>query len=82
MGRRRYARRAREIHACDFLVQWTATFRVVYVSIVMDLGSWRVVDAKVTQSPTLAWVKNQIREIGPIREGPRFLIHDNDGIFG
>jgi len=73
---------AKEIYACDFLVQWTATYRVVYVFIVMELGSRRVVHANVTSSPTLAWVKNQIREICPFREGPRFLIHDNDGIFG
>jgi len=73
---------AREVYACDFLVQWTATFRLVYVFIVMELGSRRVVHANVTSSPTLAWVKNQIREIAAWGEGPRFLIHDNDGIFG
>ncbi|MBN1653943.1 MAG: transposase, partial [Deltaproteobacteria bacterium] len=30
----------------------------------------------------LDWVKQQIREISPYGEGPRFLIHDNDGVFG
>ena len=73
---------ARETYACDFLVQWTATFRLVYVFIVMELGSRRIVHANVTQSPTLAWVKQQIREISAWGSGPRFLIHDNDGIFG
>jgi transposase InsO family protein len=73
---------AKETYACDFLVQWTATFRLVYVFVVMDLGSRRIVHANVTSSPTLAWVKNQMREIAAWGEGPRFLIHDNDGIFG
>jgi len=73
---------AREIYACDFLVQWTATFRLVYVFIVMELGSRRIVHANVTQNPTLAWVKQKVRELSPFGEGPGFLIHDNDGIFG
>jgi hypothetical protein len=48
----------------------------------MELGSRRIVHANVTSSPTLAWVKNQVREIAAWGDGPRFLIHDNDGIFG
>src|SRR5438477_149485 len=67
---------AKEIYACDFLVQWTATFRMVYVFVVMELGSRRVVHANVTSSPTLAWVKGQIRELSAWGSAPRFLIHD------
>ena len=55
---------------------------MVYVFVVMELGSRRVVHANVTSSPTLAWVKNQIREIAAWGEGPKYLIHDNDGVFG
>jgi transposase InsO family protein len=73
---------APEVYACDFLVQWTATFRLVYVFIVMELRSRRVVHANITLNPTLAWVKQQIREISPWGSGPRFLVHDNDGVFG
>ena len=36
----------------------------------------------VTASPTLAWLKQRIREGTPFCSGPRFLVHDNDGIFG
>jgi len=36
----------------------------------------------VTYSPSLEWIKNQIREISPYGEGPRFLIHDNDRLYG
>jgi putative transposase len=36
----------------------------------------------VTASPTLAWLKQRIREATPFGSGPRFLVHDNDGIFG
>ena len=48
----------------------------------MELGSRRIVHFNVSESPGLAWVKQQIREISPDGEGPRFLVHDNDGIFG
>ena len=70
------------IYACDFLTQYTAFFNVIYIFIIMELGSRRIVHFNVSESPGLDWVKQQIREISPYGEGPRFLIHDNDGIFG
>lgn len=73
---------ASEIYACDFLTQWTATFRVVYVFVVMEIGSRRIMHINVTSSPKLEWVKQQIREICAFDSKPRFFIHDNDGIFG
>jgi transposase InsO family protein len=36
----------------------------------------------VTASPTVDWVKQQIREATAWDEAPRYLLHDNDGIFG
>jgi putative transposase len=47
----------------------------------MQLESRKVVHVNVTERPTLAWVKQQIRE-ATFEEQPKFLIHDNDGIFG
>jgi transposase InsO family protein len=52
------------------------------VLIIMALHKRRVVHVAVTSSPTLDWVKQQIREATAWDEAPRFLIHDNDGIFG
>jgi putative transposase len=48
----------------------------------MEIASRRIVHFAVTAEPTLAWVKQQIREATPWGETPRFLVHDNDGIFG
>ena len=36
----------------------------------------------MTTIPSLAWVKQQIREATSGDQLPRFLVHDNDGIFG
>lgn len=73
---------AREIWACDFLTQCTALFAVAYVFVIMEVGSRRIVHVNVTSNPTLPWVKQQLREATAWDETPRFLIHDNDGIFG
>ncbi len=48
----------------------------------MEVGSRRIVHVNVTTNPTLAWVKQQIREATAWDETLRFLVHDNDGIFG
>jgi hypothetical protein len=56
---------AKETWACDFLTQYTALFAVAYVFVVMEIGSRRIVHVNVTTNPTLAWVKQQIREATP-----------------
>ena len=47
----------------------------------MELGSRRIVHFNITENPNLEWVKQQLRE-ATTSKVPRFLIHDNDGIFG
>ncbi len=71
-----------EILACDFMLQYTALFDVVYVFVVMELGSRKIVHYNVTRSPTLEWVKLQFRDLVGFSRPPRFVLHDNDGIFG
>lgn len=73
---------ARQVWACDFLTQHTAYFAVVYVFVIMEVGSRRIVHINVTTNPTLGWVKQQIREATASGQVPRFLVHDNDGLFG
>lgn len=73
---------AAELWACDFLTQHTATFTVAYVFVVMEIASRRIVHTNVTTAPTLAWVKQQLREATAWGTSPRFLVHDNDGIYG
>jgi hypothetical protein len=72
----------RELWACDFLTQYTAFFTVAYIFVIMEIGSRRIVHTNVTTNPTLSWVKQQLREATAWDRTPRFLVHDNDGIFG
>jgi putative transposase len=73
---------ASQIFACDFLRQPTALFTVVYVFVVMEIATRRIVLINVTTSPGLAWVKQQIRQATAWGKIPCFILHDNDGVFG
>jgi putative transposase len=73
---------ASDIWACDFLQTYDALFRTLFVFVMVELGSRRVVHFNVTRQPTDAWVAQQLREATPFGDRPGYLIHDNDGKFG
>jgi hypothetical protein len=67
--------------ACDFFVVVTATFRTLYVFVILELGTRRILHHNVTTHPTAEWTLQQFREALPGDHPYRFLIHDRDGIF-
>jgi transposase InsO family protein len=73
---------AKEIWACDFLQSYDLFFRTIFVFVVIELESRRLVHFGVTRSPDDGWVAQQLREATPFGEGPRFLIRDNDDKYG
>ena len=72
---------AKVIVACDFFVVVTATFRTLYVFVIMELGTRRILHHNVTAHPTAEWTLQQFREALPGDHGYRFVIHDRDSIF-
>src|SRR5213594_3693465 len=46
---------AKAIIACDFFIVVTATFRLVYVFVIMEVGSRRILHFNATLQPTAAW---------------------------
>ena len=72
---------AKEIVACDFLVSVTATFRLLYVFVAMEIESRRIVHCNVTEHPTAEWTAQQFREFLAFDHPYRFVIHDRDTIF-
>ena len=62
------------------MVVITARFRVLYVVVVMEVGSRRILRCNVTAHPTAAWTLQQFREAIPSDHTYRFLIHDRDSI--
>jgi hypothetical protein len=59
----------------------TAAFGTLYVFVVMEIGSRKILHQNVTAQPTAAWTLQQFREALPGDHPYRFLIHDRDSIF-
>jgi len=72
---------ARSMLTCDFLVVVTTGFRQLYVFVLMEIGTRRILHCNVTAHPTAAWTLPQFREALPSDHGHKFLIHDRDPIF-
>ena len=71
-----------EMVAADFFTVPTATFKTLYVFVVLSLGRRQVFHFNVTESPTAEWTSLQITQAFPFDTAPRFLIRDRDGIYG
>jgi putative transposase len=72
---------ARGVIACDFFVVVTATFRLIYVFVVLEIGTRRILHWNVTAHPTADWTAQQFRMIVPGNQPHRFVIHDRDTIY-
>src|SRR5215469_12233370 len=72
---------AKAMVTCDFFVVITATFRTLYVFVVMEIESRKILHQNVTAHPTAEWTLQQFREALPGDHPYRFLIHDRDSIF-
>ena len=69
------------IVACDFCVVVTATFHLLYVFVLMEHATRRILHINVTTHPTAPWTLQQLREAIPADHRYLFLIHDRDSIF-
>ena len=67
---------AQGLLACDFFVGVTASFRVLYVFVIMEVGTRRIAHLNVTTHPAANWTLQQFRETITGEKPYRFLIHD------
>ena len=51
--------------ASDFFVVVTVSFRTLYVFVIMELGTRRILHHNVTAHPTAEWALQQFREALP-----------------
>jgi hypothetical protein len=72
---------ARVLLACDFMVAVTARFRILYIFLVMEVGSRRILHCNVTARPTADWTTQQLRDAIPSDHTYRFLLHDRHATF-
>lgn len=71
-----------EIAAIDFFTVHTATFRTLYVFLILSLDRRRIIHFNVTTNPSADWTSLQLIQACPFDSTPRFLIRDRDGIYG
>jgi putative transposase len=72
----------KDLVSIDFFVVPTATFRVLFVLLVLAHDRRRVIHFNVTDHPTGRWTGEQIIQAFPDGSEPRYLLRDRDGIYG
>ena len=73
---------AQDLIALDFFTVPTATFRVLFVLVVLSHGRRRLVHFNVTEHPTAEWTARELLEACGLEESPRYLIRDRDQVYG
>jgi putative transposase len=71
-----------DIVACDFFTVPTATFRVLFVFILLAHDRRCIVHFNITEHPTAPWTAQQLIEAFPWDTAPRYLLRDRDRIYG
>ena len=72
----------KDLVSIDFFVVPTATFRVLFVLLILVHDRRRVVHFNVTDHPHAEWTALQVVQAFPWDEAPRYLLRDRDGVFG
>jgi hypothetical protein len=70
------------IAAIDMFVVASASFRLLYVMIILAHDRRKIVRFDVTQHPTSGWLSRQVTEAFPWDTAPRYLLRDHDTSYG
>jgi putative transposase len=73
---------AKELVSIDFFKVPTATFRILYVLLVLGHERRQVVHFNITENPTATWTAQQMVEAFPFDTAPKYLLRDRDKIYG
>src|SRR5947199_3751168 len=73
---------AKDLIAVDFFTVPTATFRILFVLVVLRHDRRRLVHFNVTEHPTAGWTARQLVEACGLEETSRHLIRDRDQVYG
>jgi putative transposase len=69
---------AKDLIALDFFTVPTATFRVLFVLVMLTHSRRRLVHFNVTEHPTAEWTARQLLEASGLEAAARYLIRDRD----
>jgi hypothetical protein len=73
---------AEGVAAIDVFVAPSASFRLLYVMIILAHDRRNILRTAVTEHPTAAWLSRQVTEAFPWDTAPRYLLRDRDGSYG
>ena len=73
---------SRNIWSCDFTVVHDLLFRPLYIFVIIELHTRRIVHAAVTRSPSDQWTAQQPCQATPWGKLPKYLIRDRDSKYG
>jgi len=73
---------APDLVSIDFLTVPTATFRILYVFLVLSHERRSVLHFAITDHPTAEWTAQQMVEAFPYDTAPRYVLRDRDKIYG
>jgi len=73
---------AKDIIAVDFLTVPTATFRVLFVLVILSHDRRKILHTNTAEHPTAIWTARQLLEAIGTDDLPTYLLHDRDAIFG
>src|SRR6202158_917919 len=72
---------AQGIAAIDMFVVASASFRLLYVMIILAHDRRRIIHTAVTEHPTAPWLSRQVTEAFPWDTAPRYLLRDRDASY-
>ncbi len=70
------------IAAIDMFVVVSASFRLLYVMIILAHDRRKIVRFDVTEHPSAVWLSRQVTEAFPWDTAPRYLLRDRDASYG
>jgi transposase InsO family protein len=73
---------AEGIAAIDMFVVASASFRLLYVMVILAHDRRKIMRTAVTEHPTEAWLSRQVTEAFPWDTAPRYLLRDRDASYG
>jgi putative transposase len=70
------------IASIDLFVVASASFRLLYVVVILRHDRSKIEHMAVTQQPAAVWLSRQVTEAFPWDTAPRYLLRDRDGSYG
>jgi transposase InsO family protein len=72
----------KDLVSIDFFVVPTATFRVLFVFLVLEHERRRILHLSVTEGPSAPWTGQQWVNAFPYDSAPKYLIRERDKVYG